>query len=389
MGNERRRRIGRRALTRAAVTALALFAFAATPALVSDAAAQTETVIGLTFFSADDVYTFDIVTPPTQEVLGDTLDCCIAGDSWGMRLKGAGGVILAEACGSGSTTEFSGLATATAVTHAEVYYCSGVDIFPAGMSARWRFPGGAGEVIPTGSCTSPSRTCQAAPSPQHYATYDVTNPERVTETVTLSDQFGTRTVRLEEIDWLWNPAEKRRVGHEPSPILRPSEHYACYEIPYISTASRTVHVRNQFVGDSTLTVGRPLALCTPAAKTHTGTPGSFSIGADHYQCYDVTGESPRFTSETLGITDQFGARTIRLDRARELCNPVAKTRASGAVEPIQRPDEHFVCYRITTFSPSFSALTVFTRTQFGLDSARVVSPRRLCVPSDKSEGGGV
>lgn len=222
--------------------------------------------------------------------------------------------------------------------------------------------------------------------PQHFQSYDVNEPESVTETVTLVDQFGARTVRLEEIDWLLNPVEKRRTGKEPVPIERPEEHFTCYEISYMSSPARTVHVRNQFVGDSTLRIGRPLALCTPAAKTLTGTPGAPPSDLDHFECYDVTSESPIFTSETLTVVDEFGTRTVRLDRARELCNPVEKRRAGMAPEPIKRPAEHYVCYRIVSHSPAFSARTVFTRDQFNLDSLRVVSPRRVCVPSEKLEG---
>lgn len=222
--------------------------------------------------------------------------------------------------------------------------------------------------------------------PQHFQSYDVNHPETVTETVTLVDQFATRTVQLQEIEWLMNPVEKRRTGRDQVPIERPDEHLTCYGMGYLPSANRTVHVRNQFVGDSTLRIARPLALCTPAAKTLTGTPGPPPSDLDHFECYDVTSETPTFRSETLEVRDQFGTRTVRIDRARELCNPVEKRRTGMAVEPVTRPDEHYVCYRIVSHTPAFSALNVFTRDQFDLETFRVVSPRRLCVPSEKFEG---
>jgi hypothetical protein len=222
--------------------------------------------------------------------------------------------------------------------------------------------------------------------PQHFASYDLSMPERIGETVTLVDQFGTKTVRLEEIEWLMNPAEKRRTGMAAEPILRPDEHLTCHGFPVSSYTTHTVRVSNQFTGESTLRVGRPLTLCNPAAKTLTGTPGDPPTTAQHYECYDVQTETPLFHSETLAITDEFGARTIRIDRARELCNPVEKRRTGRPPELIKRPEEHFVCYRITTHSPSFAARTVFTRDEFRLDTLRVTSPRRLCVPSTKVEG---
>lgn len=209
-------------------------------------------------------------------------------------------------------------------------------------------------------------------------------PERVGETVTLVDQFGTRTMRLEEIEWLMNPVEKRRTGRDPVPITRPDEHFTCHGLPYRSVSERTVHVSNQFVGDSTLRIGTALTLCAPAAKTLTGTPGDPPTNLQHYQCYDVRGETPLFSSETLTLRDEFGTLTARIDRARELCNPVEKRRVGHEPEPILQPEEHYVCYRIVSHTPAFSARTVFTRDQFRLDTLRVRSPRRLCVPSMKT-----
>ena len=229
--------------------------------------------------------------------------------------------------------------------------------------------------------------CPTTHVTQHYESYDLSEPERVTErNVTLRDQFGERTVTLEEIEWLMNPVEKRRTGREPELIRDAEAHLTCYGLPYLSVPERTVHVSNQFVGDSTLRIGRPLALCAPAAKTLEGTPGTPPSTVQHYQCYDVRGETPLFPSETLGLRDQFGTLTARLDRARELCNPVEKRRVGREPEPIKSPDDHLVCYRIVSHTPAFSSRTVFTRDQFGLDSLLVTSPRRLCVPSDKSDG---
>jgi hypothetical protein len=229
--------------------------------------------------------------------------------------------------------------------------------------------------------------CPTTHVAQHYESYDLSEPERVTEEgVTIVDQFGSRTVRLEEIEWLMNPVEKRRAGHEPVPILDADAHLTCYGLPVLDSAARSVHVRNQFVGDSTLRIGRPLTLCAPAAKTLEGAPGTPPTTVQHYQCYDVTAESPRFVSETLTLRDQFGTLTVRLDRARELCNPAEKRRTGREPEPVKSPDDHLVCYRIVSHTPAFAVRTVFTRDQFGLDTLRATSPRRLCVPSEKSEG---
>lgn len=223
--------------------------------------------------------------------------------------------------------------------------------------------------------------------PQHFSRYQLDQPELTGETVTLIDQFGTLEVRLEEAEWLMNPAEKRREGRAPELIQRADEHLVCYGLPVIATADRFVVVRNQF-GESRLRVGRPLTLCTPASKVETGEPGPPPGDLDHYLCYDVRGEEPRFTSQTLVAGDQFGARTARIDRTRELCNPAEKRRAGREPEPVRQPELHLVCYRITTQTPAFGPRIAFTRDQFGAQALNVRTLERLCVPSAK-DGGAV
>lgn len=224
--------------------------------------------------------------------------------------------------------------------------------------------------------------------PQHFLLYQLDQPEFAGETVTLRDQFGPFAVSpLEEAEWLLNPTEKRRAGREPELIQRADDHLVCDGFPNFPVADRFVVVRNQF-GESTLRVGRPQTLCTPASKSPEGEPGSPREDRDHYVCYDVRGESPRFTSETLGVADQFGSRTVRIDRTRELCNPAEKQREGREPEPIIRPEEHLVCYRITSQTPAFGPRTVFTTDQFGLLTLRVATLERLCVPSSKDGSGG-
>jgi CSLREA domain-containing protein len=219
--------------------------------------------------------------------------------------------------------------------------------------------------------------------PQHFLRYRLEQSElRTVIEGEFFDQFGTLAVELREGEWLLNPAEKRRAGREPEPIEREDEHYVCYGLPYMSVADRFVTVENQFVR-STLRLGRPLTFCTPASKALAGDPGPPPEDAGHFLCYDVRGETPLFPSETLVARDQFGERTIRIDRARELCNPAGK-RVGETFEPIVRPEEHLVCYRITTQTPAFAPLTVRTNDQFFSPSTLDVRAlERLCVPSTK------
>ena len=104
---------------------------------------------------------------------------------------------------------------------------------------------------------------------------------------------------------------------------------------------------------------------------------------NHYLCYDVRSESPIFPSETLTTVDQFGTRSVRVDRTREYCNPVEKRRTGRPAEPIVRPDDHLACIRISTFSPGFSPRNTFVRDQFSLQTVRVAAPRRVCTPATR------
>jgi hypothetical protein len=217
---------------------------------------------------------------------------------------------------------------------------------------------------------------------QHYVAYELNQPERFFENVTLVDRYGTHSgVGVEEAEFLLVPAEKRRTGRAPEPILDPNAHLVCHGISVASFPERTATVSNQFTPNSTLTLGRPTWLCAPASKALTGTAGPPPSGLNHYLCYDVRTETPIFPSETLTTQDQFGTRNPRVDRTREFCTPVEKQRAGHPAEPIVRSDDYLACVRISTFTPAFARRNVSARDQFSLETLRVVSPRRLCVPS--------
>jgi hypothetical protein len=246
-----------------------------------------------------------------------------------------------------------------------------------GQSAYYYYcPGGSGSSY--GYCPEPPRV------PDHYLLYWTDETAQPGEVLDLVDQFGTKRVQLEEPFSVLNPAEKRRTGRPAEPVTNPDDHLVCHELVPQQSATRTVQVSNQF-GTRTLTVGRPLTLCAPASKSLPGepAPGPPPARLDHYLCYDVSGETPNLPSETMTAIDQFGPRTIRIDEARDLCNPVEKRRQGRPPVPITQPDIHFVCYRITSQSPSFSARDVTTRDQFGTGILRLKYLRRLCVPSSK------
>ena len=95
---------------------------------------------------------------------------------------------------------------------------------------------------------------------------------------------------------------------------------------------------------------------------------------DHFRCYDVV-QQP--ASQSVKLSDQFGATAAKVVRVIRLCNPVRKNNT-----PVRRAKSHLVCYSITD-SPAFKPLAVRVRNQFGRAALRIRRPETLCLPSFK------
>jgi hypothetical protein len=219
--------------------------------------------------------------------------------------------------------------------------------------------------------------------PAHFKAYDVdqNTPVHATESVVLTDQFGTETVQVSAARFLWTPVEKRRSGRPAEPILRADEHQVCYVVSGGRNQNTTVRVTNQFVTGATLRVDGPTRLCAPASKSLTGPPTAAPVDTQHYKCYAALETSPR-PEEIVTLVDQFGTEQVGLRAASLLCNPVTKQRVGRPAEPAPRPDEHLVCYTLRRIQP-FTARRVHTRDQFVTQQMRVKAPVMLCVPSEK------
>jgi len=158
---------------------------------------ETQQVFTLTFKDAIQVYVFTGTTTPGTTLRVDTMDCCIAGDPWGVRIFAGrgdddddddgddngddGGVLggngdddgdddngggrlekVAEACGTGSITEFTGEATAqvSGPFVVEVFQCEEPNVSPSSMFVRFRYENGLGAAALTGECQEADRSCE-------------------------------------------------------------------------------------------------------------------------------------------------------------------------------------------------------------------------------------
>lgn len=99
----------------------------------------SSTTKSLTFSSATDVKTFDVVTGGTTWFVS-VKDCCISGDKWKATIFQAGKA-LTSTTGDGSTSTFStrtGVSSPSSKTFdVKVTYTTGVDVFPAGMDTKF------------------------------------------------------------------------------------------------------------------------------------------------------------------------------------------------------------------------------------------------------------
>lgn len=175
---------------------------------------QTQQQFPLVFKDEIQVYVFHGTTTPGTTLRGDTRDCCIPGDIWGVRIfasaggggddgdddgddngddngngllgsgrgdddggdddgdddGGGGGALtkVAEACGTGSTTQFTGEAAAQVSGYfvVEVFQCAETDppVIPSGMDVRFRYQNGTGAAVPytPPECQDPDKSCEPA-----------------------------------------------------------------------------------------------------------------------------------------------------------------------------------------------------------------------------------
>jgi hypothetical protein len=103
--------------------------------------------LSIAFNNAFDIHVYTVFMGANATTLTvDTMDCCIAGDHWGVVANrfGGTGLPVASGVGSGSTTAFSGAATISGtvlkgrVVQVTVFHAAGVSDFPAGLDVRFR-----------------------------------------------------------------------------------------------------------------------------------------------------------------------------------------------------------------------------------------------------------
>jgi hypothetical protein len=153
---------------------------------------------------------------------------------------------------------------------------------------------------------------------EHLTTYGAASPLEPDLSVRTEDQFGLRTLRVIAARELFVPTQKL-VGDLGFP--RRLNHYWCYEARG-RKVGQTVTLDDQF-GSDTVRVERPHRFCNPVEKV--SEEGRFRIEEPevHLTCYEIFGPQ-RTEATTFGVLNQFDSDLFTITSYQLLCVPSAK-----------------------------------------------------------------
>jgi hypothetical protein len=210
---------------------------------------------------------------------------------------------------------------------------------------------------------------------EHFTCYSALPSKKFRQrSVTLTDQFGSRTTNVRRGISLCNPARK---GREAA-VVNKRDHLRCYQVDRGPLTGVTVLLRNQF-GPFQADVREPNTLCLPSTKqiVKKGNPpppkGTFRL--DHFQCYSIR-PSGSFKTRSVTIRDQFGRRKLSVSKPFQLCAPVKKNKSR-----VKNPVQHLVCYRARPARKIVRRVGVHN--QFGGEITNTKFLNQLCVPTLK------
>ncbi|TMA92100.1 MAG: penicillin acylase family protein [Deltaproteobacteria bacterium] len=189
-------------------------------------------------------------------------------------------------------------------------------------------------------------------------------------TVTLTDQFGTRTTSLRRPDSICNPVDKNGEG-----IADPATHLACYRLRDATghLGAPRVTLTDQFGGETfTLTSAR--TLCLPS--TQDGVP--FALSIDRFRCYSAARPTPPFGKRTVTLADVFETKTTTVMKPQLVCDAVDEN-GTGVRDATAR----LVCHKIrdaagqTRFAPHDATVA----NELGSATLTAIKASSLCVPA--------
>jgi hypothetical protein len=155
----------------------------------------------------------------------------------------------------------------------------------------------------------------------HLMCYKISAPPFTQRTVLAQNQFGDNYLRIIRPESLCNPAAKNFIESDLQ-----INHYKCYKARSLNRFQpRTVTVQDQFE-TRTGTLIKPMLFCNPVDKNGEG----ILDPSAHQTCYKFQADGSPFVSPTINVLDQFGALDLRTiagtcRKADLLCVPSLKT----------------------------------------------------------------
>jgi hypothetical protein len=176
------------------------------------------------------------------------------------------------------------------------------------------------------------------------------------------------------------------VGGAPAPAQPPSNenHFRCYIVSQQTPQpAETITLQDQFTtAPETVTVGEPVMVCAPTAKTVGEQIFPIEDEEEHFVLYNAPGvASPR----DVLVTDQFGADVAwHVTTPKYVLVPTAKT-VGGQIFDDRRDLNHYWCYEAN--GPRVGVRATLDDQFSGPDDIRVTTPTLLCNRAEKVHDG--
>lgn len=203
----------------------------------------------------------------------------------------------------------------------------------------------------------------------------------VPRTLAVADAFGAFSTRIARPRSVCNPTSIDGAALEDA-----TAHLACWDARddvYLTGRFRTEYAQiANGLGTQTIAIQKPQQLCAPSETgIAPASPVPSALQLDPYRCYKAKGV-PGFPTPvaSLGLVDQFAARTVTTRTMFRFCTPAS---VDGAA--LRDPGAHLACYRFSddTGSPLADNVPLNTESGFGALAltARTSATRVLCLPT--------
>jgi hypothetical protein len=164
-------------------------------------------------------------------------------------------------------------------------------------------------------CNPVDKNGEGIPDPTaHLMCYRIKEARGPRRDVTVRNQLGEQALTVIKPETLCVPAAKDAVplSSAAGAFLN---HFKCYRVKGQGFQQQTVSLADQFETRTT-TLVKPRLLCTPVDKNGEGIPDP----VNHLTCYRAMPGPPKFTPREVTVTDQFAQQDLR--SLRGVCRQV-------------------------------------------------------------------